>query len=292
MTGQRARAPTKTASVVVVGHPRVMACSHEQEDRRGAGPQGPRGPREAVQQERPQGRPRAGRLAGADDGPRRRGDLRLLPRAGGRRRRGGPQRPERGDRGRPRWVADRARERPADDHTRGRRVALAPLGRPGLEDHALLKIPHHGSRTSHHPPLFTRHKRTRAWAATPFNSHDLPDLVEMSGLGWVLSRGEPVHLTAPPVSKRVQIPVVHPGVVSLATVKTRIAARRRATRRWTPGPWRRPQGRSAVVTACGASRWTRAGASRDAGDAGAGRRRSSWWRDVADRRARASTIRR
>lgn len=110
--------------------------------------------------------------------------------------------------------------------TRGGGGWHALLGsHPGLAQHALLKIPHHCSSTSHHAPLFTKHAGTRAWSATPFNGQDLPDLVDMTGLHWILSRGSPVHLTAPPVSKHVQVPVAHPAAVSLGALRTRVQSR-------------------------------------------------------------------
>ncbi len=96
---------------------------------------------------------------------------------------------------------------------------------PGLGEHLLLKIPHHGSSTSHHAPLFQRHRRERAWPVTPFNSHSLPNVVRMDGLEWILRRGEPVLLTAPPVSKDVQVPVRHPGIVRRGDMAERIKKR-------------------------------------------------------------------
>lgn len=114
---------------------------------------------------------------------------------------------------------------------------------PGIASHTLLKIPHHGSSTAHHDALFPSHRGTRAWAATPFNSHDLPDMVRMHGLAWIVARGEPVHLTAPPVSKKIQLPLVHPASLRLSQIQERIAAN--PTGNWlldsgavdaTPGP--------------------------------------------------------
>ena len=94
---------------------------------------------------------------------------------------------------------------------------------PEVADHAMLKIPHHGSSTAHSPVLYASHVRERAWGATPYNSSRLPELVRMDGLPWILGRGHPVHLTAPPVSKAVQVPVTHPALLTLATLRERVA---------------------------------------------------------------------
>ncbi|MBX3229100.1 MAG: hypothetical protein KIT84_02080 [Labilithrix sp.] len=96
---------------------------------------------------------------------------------------------------------------------------------PAASDVLVLKIPHHGSQTSHHDDLFRPHDGERAWVTTPFNNHHLPDLIEMTGLTWILARGRPVHLTSPPVSKHVQVPVAHPGRMSLAALRTRVEAK-------------------------------------------------------------------
>jgi beta-lactamase superfamily II metal-dependent hydrolase len=106
-------------------------------------------------------------------------------------------------------------------HGGGWRAVLK--ARQALRDHLVLKIPHHGSRTSHASDLFQHHDRSRGWAVTPFNNHALPDVVRMDGLKWILDRGGPVHLTALPVSKSLQVPLTHPGVVSLASLQERVA---------------------------------------------------------------------
>ncbi len=95
--------------------------------------------------------------------------------------------------------------------------------RPCIGEHSMLKIPHHGSCTSHHGGLFKRQVSKAAWAATPFNTHGLPDMVSMSGLRWILTRDTPVHLTAPPISKTVQVPVPHPGTLMLSVMRDRIS---------------------------------------------------------------------
>src|SRR5207302_1038907 len=64
----------------------------------------------------------------------------------------------------------------------------------------------------------------RAWCVTPFNSSNIPSLVEMNGLPLLLGRQTPIHLTAPPLSKTIQSPVSPPGTVSLAQLKSRLVA--------------------------------------------------------------------
>jgi hypothetical protein len=51
----------------------------------------------------------------------------------------------------------------------------------------------------------------------------LPELVDMTGLPWLLERGRPVDLTAPPVSKHVQVPVPHPARIALMDLAARVA---------------------------------------------------------------------
>jgi hypothetical protein len=97
--------------------------------------------------------------------------------------------------------------------------------RVGLGGHRLLKIPHHGSSTSHHAPLFSKHAGSRVWVVTPYNSSKLPNVTRMDGLAWIIARGRPVHLTAPPVSKAVQVPVSHPGQMSVDGLRERVAVK-------------------------------------------------------------------
>lgn len=93
---------------------------------------------------------------------------------------------------------------------------------PHHADALVLKIPHHCSASSHCPDVFPVHQQARAWAATPFNGNDLPNLVELAGMHWILARGSPVHLTAPPVSKHVQVPAAHPARMPLSSLRSRV----------------------------------------------------------------------
>ena len=78
---------------------------------------------------------------------------------------------------------------------------------PGLNRHAAMKVPHHGSREAIHPS-YADGDPGRFWVITPFYLQRLPrhedanSRGEEEGLCQVLSFVDRVHLTAPPVSSR------------------------------------------------------------------------------------------
>ncbi len=100
------------------------------------------------------------------------------------------------------------------------------MGRhPSLGQHALLKIPHHGSAEAHHEDLMPSATEARAWPVTPYNSARLPRLAETDGLPALLAKNGSVQLTGLPVAKARQFTTPSPGVASLAELRDRISAR-------------------------------------------------------------------
>ncbi|EYF03111.1 MBL fold metallo-hydrolase [Chondromyces apiculatus] len=96
-----------------------------------------------------------------------------------------------------------------------------------LGDHAVLKVPHHGSAAAMHPDLMPQAAGTqRAWCVTPHNRAKLPRVADLDGLPRMLERQSSVLLTAVPASKRVQAPEEHPGTVRLSQLAARMASQR------------------------------------------------------------------
>ncbi len=96
--------------------------------------------------------------------------------------------------------------------------------RPQLGQHAMLKVPHHGSEAAFHPELMTSGGRERrAWCVTPFSRCGLPSVVSMAGLPRLLDRDPQVHLTAPPLSKEVQAAAAQRGRARLSQLADRLA---------------------------------------------------------------------
>lgn len=63
-----------------------------------------------------------------------------------------------------------------------------------LQDHSLLKVPHHGSQASLHQ-TFLQGADTRCWIVTPFKAKQLP---KPEGLGQCLEAVQEIHVTALP----------------------------------------------------------------------------------------------
>lgn len=96
---------------------------------------------------------------------------------------------------------------------------------PHLGEHAILKIPHHGSAHATHPDLMPKGGgQERAWCVTPYNSSRLrlPSVADMDGLPSLLDLQPSILLTGVPTSRKVQDSETHPGVVKLAQLVSRV----------------------------------------------------------------------
>lgn len=83
---------------------------------------------------------------------------------------------------------------------------------PNLANHHGLKIPHHGSLGALHPPLLAHAKHLNAaWLLSPYNSSGLPRTDDDDGLDVLLQHHDPILLTAPSVSKKLQAAQVVDG---------------------------------------------------------------------------------
>lgn len=73
---------------------------------------------------------------------------------------------------------------------------------PGLNEHELLKLPHHGSRGAHaHALLRPREHGPRTWVLTPFNrGGQVSRPPTQSGMRHLLEHESPLHLTSFPVA--------------------------------------------------------------------------------------------
>jgi hypothetical protein len=75
----------------------------------------------------------------------------------------------------------------------------------GLANHAMLKVPHHGSHGARHDTFGRHANRDRIWIVTPFNrGQGLPRFEDNQGLHWILQQVDRVHLTGLPVAYDLQ----------------------------------------------------------------------------------------
>lgn len=87
---------------------------------------------------------------------------------------------------------------------------------PALHLHVGLKVPHHGSDAALHQGVLERGPGDvqRCWWVTPYNhAPRLPSFEPGAGIGRLLETQSRVDLTALPASRRMQKPLVSPGVV-------------------------------------------------------------------------------
>ena len=106
----------------------------------------------------------------------------------------------------------------------------------GLDNHAALKFPHHGSQGAVHAS-WGKGRPDRVWIVTPYNrGRKLPRYEEDHGLAWALEHVDKVHLTGLPVRHEQQgaVPYETTRAALLSGTDPRAETRRLGNLRFEP----------------------------------------------------------